>query len=524
VKLRQPALLTLVAVIGLSACGSPATAPTQSTAPASAAASALAAAAPAQPASSTKAAAPALPPLTLSPDKGTVGTSFTAALDGLQAGQEVAFEWGTWDGSYSTNVSPETVQYQERSFKPKRVPMTTVKANSQGSVEATLTAPEDYGEVHDVFARVDGKDVARGGFRIEYSASMEPSQGPIGTPITLTVKGMGASLFSGSTLAVRYDNAYMGVLTATTTHGTAVAHFRAAGPVGQHLIVLNAGTIPAYLNIAQSPYDFFYSHLPDKEDVRLPFNVTSDPGPPANVLDKPDASLVANLAPNAPRTTLDTSAAGRAHGSFDPASGPIHTKPSLHVTGLQPGKHVDVFWVTARGNRVTPSGWALADLPLFSGEAGLDGSLNASLEIPDDLGGWHVVKLVQDGQTAGEVPFFVQRSLESVSATKVKPGETVIVHLKGIGWTELDNGVAMTYDNALAGYACGFNSDGDVTLQVVATGAPGTHLIDLYPMIYAGKDKKWWYWTPVLTYDRDFPGLSLGYDLPAYRLAIDIVQ
>jgi hypothetical protein len=410
-------------------------------------------------------------------------------------------------------------------FTPKRVSLTSVKANSEGAVDATLTAPEDYGEVHDVFARVGGQDVARGGFRVEFSAIISPSSGPIGTPVTLTVKGMAAMLYSGGTLAVRYDNAYMGILTAATTGGTAVAHFRAAGPVGQHVVVLNAGTIPAYLNIAQSPYDFFYSHLPDKEDIRLPFAVTSDPGPPANVIDWPDPARVASLAPGAPRTTLDTSAgSGAASGTFEPASGPIHTHPSLHVTGLTPNSPVDVYWVTARGNRVTASGWALAEAPLFSGQAGADGSLTASVDIPDDLGGWHVVKLMQAKQVVGQVPFFVQRSLDSVSATRVKAGDTVVVHLKGIGWTELDNGVAMTYDNAFAGYACGFNSDGDVTLQVIATGAPGTHLIDLYPMVYAGKDAKWWYWTPVLTYDRDFPALSLGYDLPAYRLAIEIVQ
>ena len=516
---RLAAMFT-AALVGLSACGQSAPSPAASSAaaaPASVAARPPASAAPKQPA------APNLPPIKLSPDKGVGGSRFSATLGGLQPGQELAFEWGTWDGSYTTTPSPETVQYDQRSFKPKRTPLATVKADAQGLVEATLTAPEDYGEVHDVFARSGGKDVARGGFRVELSATMSPSQGPIGTPIRLTVKGMAATLYSGSTLAVRYDNAYMGVLTAATTGGTAVAHFRAAGPIGQHVVVLNAGTIPAYLNIAQSPYDFYYSHLPDKEDVRLPFAVTADPGPPANVLDWPDPARVVSLPAGAPRTTLDTSLGGAAQGTFEPASGPIHTRTTLHATGLTPNSPVDVFWVTARGNRVTASGWALAEAPLFSGQAGADGSLTAPVDIPDDLGGWHVVKLVQAKQVMGEAPFFVQRSLESVSATRVKAGDTVVVHLKGLGWTELDNGVAMTYDNVYAGYACGFNSDGDVTLQVIATGAPGTHLIDLYPMVYAGKDKKWWYWTPVLTYDRDFPALSLGYNLPAYRLAIDIV-
>jgi hypothetical protein len=59
-------------------------------------------------------------------------------------------------------------------------------------------------------------------------------------------------------------------------------------------------------------------------------------------------------------------------------------------------------------------------------------------------------------------------------------------------------------------------------MPLVATGGPGTHLIDLYPMVYNGQDRKPWYWAPVLTFARDFPALGLGYRLPAYRLAITI--
>jgi hypothetical protein len=123
-----------------------------------------------------------------------------------------------------------------------------------------------------------------------------------------------------------------------------------------------------------------------------------------------------------------------------------------------------------------------------------------------------------------QAPFTVERSLVSVSPSRPRIGETVTVHAKGLGWTELDNGFAVTYDNAFAGYACGFNSNGDITMPLVATGAPGTHLIDLYPMVYNGQDRKAWYWAPVLTFARDFPALSIGYRLPAFRLAINVVQ
>ncbi|MBI3979098.1 MAG: hypothetical protein HY331_13015, partial [Chloroflexi bacterium] len=125
-----------------------------------------------------------------------------------------------------------------------------------------------------------------------------------------------------------------------------------------------------------------------------------------------------------------------------------------------------------------------------------------------------------------EVPFFVERSLVGVTPTRVKAGEKFKVQLKGVGWTEIDNGVAITYDNAYIGYACGFNSNGDVTVDLVATGGPGTHLIDLYPMIYQGGHGKypWQYNMPMLTFAQDHPGLALGYRLPTFRLAIEVVE
>ena len=84
------------------------------------------------------------------------------------------------------------------------------------------------------------------------------------------------------------------------------------------------------------------------------------------------------------------------------------------------------------------------------------------MRIPDDLGGWHMLKLVQD-QAVDDADALLRRAQPGVvSPTQLKSGETVTIHAKGLGWTELDNGFAVTYDNAFVGYACGFNSNGDV--------------------------------------------------------------
>jgi hypothetical protein len=44
-------------------------------------------------------------------------------------------------------------------------------------------------------------------------------------------------------------------------------------------------------------------------------------------------------------------------------------------------------------------------------------------------------------------------------------------------------------------------------------------------MIYQGHGKPLWsYQIPQLTFARDFPGLALGYKLPAMRLAVEVVE
>jgi hypothetical protein len=464
--------------------------------------------------------------LKVEPVKGYVGETFTVRGDGLPAGKKVEFLWSTVDASFLTKVMADNVEYHERKYDEKRVVFGSALVDSQGRVDAKFTAPEDFGEVHDIYAVIDGKDAARGGFRILRSAAMTPTEGPLGTPITVTVKGIGWQGFE-QFMALRYDNKYTGEISAVTTKGTAVFQIRAAGAPGKHIIQLNNSTAyapGAYLNTQQSPQAYIYSHLDNQQEFRFVFNMTQDAGPPPDALEWPDHKNVAKLNNDSPRTTMS---AKPVTGSaiLNPSSGTVNSQTTLKASGLPPNAQIGLYFVTARGNRMTPSGWNLDSVPLSTATTKPDGSLTANIKTPDDLGGWHMVKLATHDRVLLEVPYYVEQSLVKVSPRRVRVGESFTVQIKGVGWTELDNTLAVTYDNAAMGYACGFNSNGDVTINLVATGNPGTHLIDLYPAIYRGKDRvPWNYQTPFLTYARDFPALAHGYRLPAYRLAIEVVE
>ena len=104
------------------------------------------------------------------------------------------------------------------------------------------------------------------------------------------------------------------------------------------------------------------------------------------------------------------------------------------------------------------------------------------MTIPDDLGGLHGAV---DPQPAKRLSLRRTSSIEttivSMSPRSGPVGTPVTIHLKGVGWTDYDNIYVATYDNAYMGYACGFNSQGDVVINFKAAGAPAVQLIHSIP-------------------------------------------
>ena len=258
------------------------------------------------------------------------------------------------------------------------------------------------------------------------------------------------------------------------------------------------------------------------------FTVTKDDGRPAAQVDLP-----IDVAPTlSDVTTLSANLATDPGVKADLAStsGPVGSKVALSATGLKSdgpsavrlvdgGRQPDqlqghVLELRVRAGRLPPHRRAAC--------------VRGVVQVPDGLGGWHVVQLVQGGKVLAQVPYYVEESIvgQGVSSLVVKENQPFSVHLKGVGWTQLDNTVAVDYDNSYVGYGCGFNSNGDVVLNLHATGGPGTHLIDIYPVLYTLSPSfanTPFGMLPVLTYQKDEPGLALGYKLPAIRLAITVV-
>ena len=131
----------------------------------------------------------------------------------------------------------------------------------------------------------------------------------------------------------------------------------------------------------------------------------------------------------------------------------------------------------------------------------------------------HALTIADGPTTLATTHFAIETSVVEMTPTSGPAGTPVTIHLKGVGWTEYDNIYIANYDNAYMGYACGFNSQGDVVIHFTAAGAPGIHLIDLYPGIYQGPEGgQQLYRQPQLTYATDHPGNTI----PALRFAFEV--
>ena len=337
-------------------------------------------------------------------------------------------------------------------------------------------------------------------YSIDMSMEISPRSGPLGTPINIEVKGIGFRNLEMS-FNLLYDNRWTGWVSAVTTHGSGRLTIPATGHVGDHVIELLHGQFGfPYRNQEQSPE-------PDRPRFSIPFTVTDG----------------APVMPPAPAAQAQT------HIRLPAPTGDLHSNPRFSGVGEQvtvtgdrftPGERYTLNWTRVIGNRIDGGGWETRSVPVGQAVADRDGRVSVSFATPDDLGGTHGL-YIEAGGTRRLGTHFLKTTALPMNVTRGPVGTKITLHLKGVGWTETSNIMHLVYDNGYIGYACAFNSQGDVTIFMEATGAPGWHFIDLYPGIYKGTETlPINYRMPQLTYAADHP----GEDLPAFRFAFEVTS
>lgn len=435
--------------------------------------------------------------LSVTPDHGPVGTAVKVSAAGMPPNREFELVWRTVKGHWNIKGP----QYRGRTYQPVAYRIGRVKSDAAGKLAADFIAPDDFGFSHDVVLQSGGRLYTKAGFNIDMTVKLSPKSGPVGTPIAVDVKGIGWRYLQNSWMLL-YDNNSTGWISSVTTGGSAKFTIPATGNIGIHVLEIMHGAFTfAYRNTQQNP-------MPGQPLFALNFEIT--PGAP--------------VLPPSPEKQFQTSVR-----NLPPALGELVTTPRFsgigqpvvaEGSGFKPGKDYKLNWTTVSGNRIVGPGWSESSRVIKAATADGSGNLKFSFKAPDDLGGAHKL-WVQDGARKKTGSYWITPTALPLDVARGPAGTPFTIHLKGVGWSETANIYTIVYDNSYTGYACGFNSQGDVEIFMKATGAPGWHFIDLYPAIYKGKERKPRnFQIPQLTYKRDHP----GEDLPHFRFAFHVTK
>ncbi len=489
------------------------------------------------------------------PQQGPEGTPVTISGKGLTASKTLQLTWSTADGYWKVGVDPTTVNYLGNGYTKYNMNLAEVTTDANGGFTYKTTIPRDFGGLHDIYALDGTTPVAHGGYQMNPTISISPKSGPVGTVITVEYTSMGPNLYTGGA-SVLWDNNFVGGAQAVWTRGYAKFTIRAAGDVGTHYVAMNAGIGVQYMNTKQSP-------VPWSLGGKAAFKITKDAGAPKATIEYPETFQPADPKQHTTQSTDGVDTASTAVATLSSPSAVVGAKVKLNVTGLSTTGAHQIVWASVVGNRVNCTGtcWIYTAVPMGPNGSPLmatptDGKLSQDITIPDHLGGWHVVQIKSGDKIEAQVPIYVKESIfnyvdksgkvlsEGVAAADTlltpelrdgsgvpkntfKAGEEFTIAMKGVGWTQLDNTLTVTYDNSYIGYGCGFNSNGYMVVHLVATGKPGTHLIELRPVLYTNQPSfanTPYGMLPILTNMTDIPGIALGYQPPTVRFAITITK
>ena len=261
-------------------------------------------------------------------------------------------------------------------------------------------------------------------------------------------------------------------MSAVTTGGTARFTVPATGHVGPHILeILHADFGSPYRNTQQSP-------VPDRPQFKLDFTIT--PGAP--VLPPPPAAAGADAGALA-------AAAGRARRD----AGLLRHRAAGRGARRRLRRRARAYklnWNTVVGNRMTGRGWEEAARV----DRRRQGGRRRPRRIPLQGAGRSRRRAQPLGRCRrrrrSRAPTGSCRPRCRSTWRAARSARRSASISRASAGRETANIYTVVYDNAIIGYACAFNSQGDVEIIMQATGEPGWHFIDLYPAIYKGKETR----------------------------------
>ena len=436
----------------------------------------------------------------LSPARGMWDAPITATASGLRPATKYDLVWST--GKVAWKLSEDRSKFLGRDARTIQKVLQSVTTDATGAFKTTFTVPQGFGYAHDV-AVIDAQNVIRNKalFDVDMVTTITPTSGPVGTPITVEVKGIGYQSYQNS-FQLAYDNAYTGWVSSITTDGYAKFVIPATGAVGTHIVTLGHSEFGApYMNPNQQPV------VASRPFPHLAFTVTDG----AAVMPTPAEQQGFAQIPARPV----------AQGIWTaPYGASVGTIGTLNAKAMVANSELELFWTTMVGNR-SVTGFEERTRSLGKVQTDASGSFSVPFTFPDDLGGTHTLAAKLNDKEMAKTTVYILANAFPLSVDRGASGTKTTLHLKGVGWTETEQIYHVVVDNAFAGYACAFQSAGDLTIFLTVSGASGWHYIDMYPGIYQGSEARPAnYKMPQLTALDDHPGEKL----PIFRWAFFITN
>ncbi len=431
----------------------------------------------------------------LEPAHGAWDTKVTATATGLKPTTKYDLVWVT--GKVAWKLSDDKSKYLGRDAKTIQNAIGSYTTDPNGAFTTAFAVPQGFGYAHDVMV-VDVDKVIRNKalFDVDMTTTITPTSGPVGTRITVEVKGIGYQSYQNS-FQLTYDNAYTGWVSSITTDGYAKFVIPATGYVGTHIITLGHSEFGApYMNPNQQPV------VASRPFPHIAFTVT-------------DGSAVMPMAADM-QGFAQIAAKPVPQGIWSaPYGAAVGAPATLNGKALTANTELELVWTTMVGNR-SVTGFEERAKTLTKVKTDATGSFSWAFPIPDDLGGSHTLTAKLGDTVVATTTVYILANAFPLTVDKGPSGTKTTLHLKGVGWTETEQIYHVVYDNAFAGYACAFQSAGDLTIFFTVSGAPGWHYIDMYPGIYQGTETRPAnYKMPQLTALTDHPGQPL----PIFRWA-----
>ena len=155
--------------------------------------------------------------------------------------------------TWVVDARPDSVDYLGRQATKITVVLGTATTDASGTFTASLVAPKDFGGIHDIYAVVDGMQVAKGGFLIARSATISAEEGPDRHDAHDHVHGPRLLALRGRRLAALRQQVRRRDHGELDARRRGRAHPRQRARSGRHTIEVADAISFKYLNIQQSP-------------------------------------------------------------------------------------------------------------------------------------------------------------------------------------------------------------------------------------------------------------------------------